>query len=347
MKSVAISVKLKKDKGTHSVVTEVHKPVCKNGVSHHRKRKRNSAFCETNLATEHPSTEHLDGNIEDILKLPAEHYEEKQICQMEFQNDSAEVSADLAKETGCSSTSFKVNKKKKVHEWIKMKDRNLTSNNKTIIDTNVETDHFSKNDNKAAKQTLHQCETCKKVFSERSNLITHKITHAAEKPYICDKCGKAYTMKGSLKLHKVIHTGEKPYACKVCGYSTARKSDLVKHELIHTGEKPYVCRVCGYACARPSNLKEHKRIHTGEKPYVCKVCGYASAQLSNLKRHELTHTGEKPYVCKVCGYASAQLSNMKKHERTHTGEKPYVCSVCERAFTTQFSLTRHERIHTR
>ena len=313
MKSAATSVKLNKDECTHSVVTEVHKPVCMNGVSHHRKRKCNSAFCKTNLAIEHRITEHLDKNIESVppLKVPTEHYTEKQTCQTKFQCNSTQVAADLVKKNGVSKIIF--NEKRKSHEQIRSNDKiSASSSNKSTNNTALETDHVS-NSIKRAKQNVHQCDTCKKVFSTRSYLTKHRRIHTDKKRYICDECGKAYTWLSSLKAHKVEHTGEK-YACKVCRYSSAWKEYLIRHARVHTGEKPYVCSVCGYAFADSSNLNVHKRIHTGEKPYVCNVCGYTSAHQSHLKTHERIHTGEKPYVCNVCGYASAHHSHLKTHE---------------------------------
>ena len=327
MKSAAISVKLNKDKCTQSVVTELDKPVCKNGVSQPRKRKRNSAFYESNLTIEHPITQHHDKNIEDSIppsQLSAEHYEESQTCQMGFQNKFTEVTAGTLNKSGYSSKSFTVKKTRKAHQQIRSKyAKSASSNKKNTNHTTVETDYVTTNE----KLLVHQCDTCKKVFSTGSSLTQHKRTHTGEKPYICDEGGKANTYIGSLKTHMIEHTGDK-YACKLCGYCSTRKHDLTKHEKLHTGGKPYVCSVCGYSSAYLSKLKVHERIHTGEKPYVCSVCGYASSHSSNLNVHKRIHTGEKPYVCKVCGYACAELSSLQKHERVHTGEKPYVCKVC-------------------
>ena len=243
MKGAALSVKLNKDKCTHSVGNELDKPVCKNGISQPRKRKRNSAFYESNLTNKHPITQHHEKNIEDSippLKLSTEYYEGNQTCQMGSQHKSTEVAAGPLNKNGYSSKRFKVMRTRKANQQIIRKDEQSTSSNKkNTNDTTVETDHVSTNE----KLLVHQCDTCKKVFSTGSNLTHNKRTH----------------------------TGEKPYVCYVCEYASAHLYSLKIHERIHTGEKPYVCSVCGYASSQSSRLNAHKRIHTGEKPYVCKV----------------------------------------------------------------------------
>lgn len=49
----------------------------------------------------------------------------------------------------------------------------------------------------------HPCDRCNKLFSTRTNLTRHLMTHDGQKPYVCKICGNGFTQNGSLKSHMV------------------------------------------------------------------------------------------------------------------------------------------------
>ncbi|MCF7900029.1 hypothetical protein K9K77_00835 [Candidatus Babeliales bacterium] len=134
-----------------------------------------------------------------------------------------------------------------------------------------------------------QCDFCKKYFSQKNNLTTHKRTHTGEKPYQCDYCNKCFNRKNILKNHERTHTGEKPYQCDYCNKYFTEQGHLKRHKKTHTGEKPYQCKTCEKCFAEKETLTDHVRIHTGEKPYQCDSCGRCFSQKNNLKKHEKLH----------------------------------------------------------
>ena len=48
----------------------------------------------------------------------------------------------------------------------------------------------------------HECDICKKKFTQKGDLVRHFRIHLGEKPYGCAECGKWYTQSsGRNKLY--------------------------------------------------------------------------------------------------------------------------------------------------
>ncbi|CAI9742764.1 XP_036371110.1uncharacterized protein LOC118768538 isoform X2 [Octopus vulgaris] len=195
---------------------------------------------------------------------------------------------------------------------------------------------------KGRQKLSHDCDVCKKSFSQKAYLNKHKRIHTGEKPFHCDICGKSFFQKSSLTAHKRLHKGEKPYHCNVCGTSFSDQSILTTHIRVHTGEKPYHCNICGKSFSKSITLTKHKCIHTGQKPFDCDICGKSFSRNYNLTVHKRIHTGEKPCHCDVCGKSFCQSDSLATHKR----EKPDRCGVCGKSFSSASLFTTHKRIHT-
>ena len=48
---------------------------------------------------------------------------------------------------------------------------------------------------------IHTCETCSKVFPNKSELNRHNLIHTGRKDWICDHCKRAFIRKDHLKVH--------------------------------------------------------------------------------------------------------------------------------------------------
>ena len=197
-----------------------------------------------------------------------------------------------------------------------------------------------------AGKNLHKCDQCDKVYTKKSYLNTHKMTHTGERPYKCDQCEKTFRFKYDLERHNLTHTGEKPYQCDQCDKSFTQGSTLKAHLRTHTGEKPYQCGVCGTKFRQGSILRGHMRTHTDESPYQCDQCEKRFKKRHNLKRHSWTHTGgPKSHKCDECGKTFNYKQSLKDHCMVHTGKKPYKCIQCDKYFARDTYLEKHVRTH--
>ncbi|XP_062303897.1 LOW QUALITY PROTEIN: zinc finger protein 260-like [Osmerus eperlanus] len=217
--------------------------------------------------------------------------------------------------------------------------RNTTRNNEALPRENMpQRRHTGK--------TIHQCQQCNKIFSQKSNLVSHMRTHTGEKSYQCQECNKWFSQKSNLVIHMRTHTGEKPYECQRCNKRFAQKGNLVEHMRIHTGDKPYKCQECSKLFSKSGSLEKHMRIHIGEKPFQCQECSKRFSMKSHLVGHMRIHTGDKPYKCQECSKLFSQSGSLEKHMRIHTGEKPFQCQECSKRFSMKSHLVGHMRIHT-
>ncbi|CAI9743587.1 zinc finger 91-like [Octopus vulgaris] len=74
-------------------------------------------------------------------------------------------------------------------------------------------------------KTSYDCDTCGKLFSRKTNLLTHRRIHTGEKLCHCDTCGRSFSRNQGLTRHRRVHTGEKPYHCDICGKLFAQKGN--------------------------------------------------------------------------------------------------------------------------
>ncbi|XP_019741738.1 oocyte zinc finger protein XlCOF7.1 [Hippocampus comes] len=110
----------------------------------------------------------------------------------------------------------------------------------------------------------HKCPDCGKDFAFLQNMRTHQKLHQ-EKPFRCTSCRKGYSDETQLQHHMRSHNGEKPHKCNLCNKSFGLAYLLRDHLNTHTGERPHLCSECGKSFSWLSSLLVHQKIHTRKR----------------------------------------------------------------------------------
>ncbi|KAF6778108.1 Zinc finger protein [Paragonimus kellicotti] len=107
--------------------------------------------------------------------------------------------------------------------------------------------------------TANVCPDCGKVFTERSLLVRHRISHAAAK-YVCHLCSRPFVRDDKLKRHiRCVHSSERPFKCEFCSKAFARKDKLQEHTRHHNRDITFTCPVCAELFVMRSHLNRHLR----------------------------------------------------------------------------------------
>uniref|UniRef100_A0A3P8TRA0 Zgc:66448 n=1 Tax=Amphiprion percula TaxID=161767 RepID=A0A3P8TRA0_AMPPE len=116
----------------------------------------------------------------------------------------------------------------------------------------------------------YKCPDCGKDFAFLQNMRTHQKLHQ-EKPFRCTSCRKGYSDETQLQHHMLSHNGDKPHKCDLCDKSFGLAYLLRDHMNTHTGERPHRCDECHKTFSWFSSLLVHQKIHArkrqGFSPY--------------------------------------------------------------------------------
>ncbi|KOC59170.1 Zinc finger protein 415 [Habropoda laboriosa] len=222
---------------------------------------------------------------------------------------------------------------------------------------------------------LH-CSLCNLTFTNRTQLISHSITHSAENVDICEDSNQipqnfryersinsvgnsirnlSYQRSTtndnnemqSLGFPENMDLGEEgsPERVQSTAIHGSETYNLPMEERMENRES-----IDGYrSCTSNLNYSKDEPIdgeHSEQsRKYKCELCPKFFSQKSKLLTHRLRHSGQQPFKCSSCEKAYSSKSKLNAHMRLHTKTNVHSCKICEKIFAYPSYLREHLKTH--
>ncbi|XP_076025245.1 PR domain zinc finger protein 15 [Genypterus blacodes] len=209
------------------------------------------------------------------------------------------------------------------------------------------------------------CPICGKVFSCRSNMNKHLLTHG-DKKYTCEICGRKFFRVDVLRDHIHVHfkdialmdEQEREEFIRKIGISAGDSDDSDEDEDDDEEEDDpdhhkYNCKKCQLSFARGKEYLKHIMEQHKERGYGCGICNRRFALKATYNAHLVIHREQLPdpavqkyiHPCEICGRIFNSIGNLERHKIIHTGVKSHSCNQCGKSFARKDMLKEHLRVH--
>uniref|UniRef100_A0A8C3YJB8 PR domain zinc finger protein 15 n=1 Tax=Catagonus wagneri TaxID=51154 RepID=A0A8C3YJB8_9CETA len=203
------------------------------------------------------------------------------------------------------------------------------------------------------------CPVCGKVFSCRSNMNKHLLTHG-DKKYTCEICGRKFFRVDVLRDHIHVHFKDialmdehqrEEFIGKI-GISSEENDDN-SDESADSEPHKYSCKRCQLTFGRGREYLKHIMGVHKEKGYGCSICNRRFALKATYHAHMVIHRENLPdpnvqkyiHPCEICGRIFNSIGNLERHKLIHTGVKSHACEQCGKSFARKDMLKEHMRVH--
>ncbi|XP_053561877.1 PR domain zinc finger protein 15 [Bombina bombina] len=209
------------------------------------------------------------------------------------------------------------------------------------------------------KKEPSACPVCGKMFSCRSNMNKHLLTHG-DKKYTCEICGRKFYRVDVLRDHIHIHFKDialmneqqrEEFIGKI-GISSEDNDDNSDGSCDSEPHK-YSCKRCQISFARGKEYLKHIMDVHAENGYGCSICHRRFALKATYHAHMVIHRENLPdpevqkyiHPCEVCGRIFNSIGNLERHKLIHSGVKSHGCDQCGKSFARKDMLKEHMRVH--
>ncbi|XP_077198880.1 PR domain zinc finger protein 15 isoform X2 [Paroedura picta] len=201
------------------------------------------------------------------------------------------------------------------------------------------------------------CPVCGKVFSCRSNMNKHLLTHG-DKKYTCEICGRKFFRVDVLRDHIHVHFKDiaimddhqrEEFIGKI-GISS-EENDENSDGSVDSEPHKYSCKRCQLTFGRGKEYLKHIMEVHKEKGYGCSICNRRFALKATYHAHMVIHRENLPdpnvqkyiHPCEICGRIFNSIGNLERHKLIHTGVKSHACEQC--GMKTKHALRHHMKLH--
>ncbi|MCI4387901.1 hypothetical protein PGIGA_G00079600 [Pangasianodon gigas] len=206
------------------------------------------------------------------------------------------------------------------------------------------------------------CPICGKVFSCRSNMNKHLLTHG-DKKYTCEICGRKFFRVDVLRDHIHVHfkdialmdEQERENFIKKIGISMddSEGNSDDEDEKDDPEHHKYSCKKCQVTFAKGRDYLKHIMEMHKERGYGCLICNRRFALKATYNAHLVIHREQLPdpavqryiHPCDMCGRIFNSIGNLERHKIIHTGVKSHSCDQCGKSFARKDMLKEHLRVH--
>ncbi|XP_041658203.1 PR domain zinc finger protein 15 [Cheilinus undulatus] len=205
------------------------------------------------------------------------------------------------------------------------------------------------------------CPICGKVFSCRSNMNKHLLTHG-DKKYTCEICARKFFRVDVLRDHIHVHfkdialmnEQEREGFIKKIGISAGDSDETDEDEEEDDPEHhKYNCKKCQLSFAKGKEYLKHIMEQHKERGYGCGICNRRFALKATYNAHLVIHREQLPdpavqkyiHPCEICGRIFNSIGNLERHKIIHTGVKSHSCDKCNKSFARKDMLKEHLRVH--
>lgn len=234
------------------------------------------------------------------------------------------------------------------------------------------------NENPSRAACALHCSLCNRTFTNRTQLISHSITHNSENIEVpCDNenidiCENSNQIPQNLSYERSINSvGNSIQNLSYHRSTTNDNNELQMQNLgfpenMDLGDEvregsPQRIRNAAIPDSENYNITDYRairfaksleRIDNRENINRYQSCSsnlnYNKQQIENEQHSEnLQHIQIKKYKCEICSKYFSQKSKLLTHQLSHSGQQPFKCSNCEKGYSSKSKLNAHMRLHTK